>query len=420
MTRTFGKRNSASAAIAASIAAVTLTGAARGDARKERELASTPTGLASSHAVTTTETVIDSFDDTSTPWGKNLINRWRVPLGSDPWSAPRDSGTPWPSGGGIWQVSTPHGPGFRMVVTDEMRVVSGGKLAFLADIGHLVGPVGSTEDWSGKAMFPAAGNPSGFPRKYPDWGVFLEFKSRVNAPPLGMGIDTTNAPYRNTIYLGATVGTNKRKALAPAALVYGRWYSWRIQLKWSSGSDGFIKWWLNGRLLADWSGPTIGASDGRPYLQFGFYSAAQLRNEVLHAALRKGTPPPRPAPREPSAWIGAAVVKVAASGRARILLGCRATTGGCRGSIELARRAGAPRTRAGRHHRHAVRLGFGSFRLRAGERRRVRLRLTSRAFALLRTRRQLSVRAVVTSRDASGHRTTVARLVVLRKPRKLP
>jgi hypothetical protein len=116
-------------------------------------------------------TFIDSFDDTSTPWGKNLINRWRVPLGSDPWSRPGDSGTPWPSGGGIWQVSTPHGPGFRMVVTDEMRVVSGGKLAFLADIGHLVGPVGSTEDWSGTVVFPAAGNPHGFPRKYLDWGV---------------------------------------------------------------------------------------------------------------------------------------------------------------------------------------------------------------------------------------------------------
>ena len=103
-----------------------------------------------------------------------------------------------------------------------------------------------------------------------------------------MGIDTTNAPYRNTIYLGATFGSDKRKALAPAALVYGRWYSWRIRLKWSSGSDGFIKWWLNGRLLADWTGPTIGATDGGPYLQFGFYSAAQLRNEVFHAALRKG------------------------------------------------------------------------------------------------------------------------------------
>jgi Polysaccharide lyase len=247
----------------------------------------TATGIDSVNTAVTTGAVIDSFDDTSTPWGKNLINRWRVPLGSDPWSAPGDSGTPWPSGGGIWQVSTPHGPGFRMVVTDEMKVLSGGKRAEIADIGHLVGPVGSTEDWSGKAMFPAAGNPNGFPRKYPDWGVFLEFHSNRGVP-VGMGIDTTNAPYRNTIWFSShPFGGPKRKALAPAALVYGHWYSWRVQLKWSSGSDGFVKWWLDGQLRADWTGPTLAASEV-PYLQFGFYSAAQLRNEVIHAALRNG------------------------------------------------------------------------------------------------------------------------------------
>ena len=416
MNRTFGKRNSASVAIAASIAAVALTGAARGEARDERELPSAPTGLASSHAATTTETVIDSFDDTSTPWGRNLINRWRVPLGSDPWSAPRDTGMPWPSGGGIWEVSTPHGRGFRMVVTDEMRVASGGKRAEIADIGHLVGPVGSTEDWSGKAMFPAAGNPNGFPRNYPDWGVFFQFHSNRGGP-LAMGIDTTTAPRRNTIWFSShPFGSPKRKALAPAALVYGRWYSWRIRLKWSSGSDGFVKWWLDGRLLADWTGPTL-ATGEVPYLQFGFYSAAQLRNEVVHAALRKGIPPLPPTPRRPSAWIGSAAVKVTANRSARILLGCRATTGGCRGSIKLARRAGATRTRTGRHQPVGVRLGFGLFRLRAGERRRVPVRLTARGFALLRARRQLGVRAVVISRDASGHRTTAARLIVLRAPR---
>jgi hypothetical protein len=45
--------------------------------------------------------------------------------------------------------------------------------------------------------------------------------------------------------------------------------------------------------------------------------------------------------------------------------------------------------------------------------------LTSRGFALLRARHQLSVRAVVVSRDVSGHRTTASRLVVLRTRRSL-
>jgi Polysaccharide lyase len=292
---TFAKRSSVAAVSAALIAAITLAGAAHGEARDARKRPSAPasapassataTGIESLEAAAPAEAVIDSFDDTTTPWGKNLINRWRVPFGSDPWSAPGDTGTPWPSGGGIWQVSTPYGPGFRMVATDEMKVLSGGKKAEIADIGHLVGPVGATEDWSGKVMFPAAGNPNGFPRNYPDWGVFFDFHSNLGVP-LQMGIDTTDAPYRNTIYLGANVGETRRKALAPAALVYGRWYSWRIQLKWSSGSDGFVKWWLDGQPLADWTGRTLAAAEV-PYLQFGFYSAAQLHNEVVQAALRK-------------------------------------------------------------------------------------------------------------------------------------
>jgi N-acetylneuraminic acid mutarotase len=120
----------------------------------------------------------------------------------------------------------------------------------------------------------------------------------------------------------------------------------------------------------------------------------------------------------PSAWIGTAAARVAVNGSARLLLRCRTTTGGCRGSITLERRVRVPGRRTERRRSVAVRLGFGSFRLRAGERRRVSVRLTSRGFAVLRTRHQLSVRAFVVSRDASGHRTTAARLVVLRTPRR--
>jgi uncharacterized repeat protein (TIGR01451 family) len=139
------------------------------------------------------------------------------------------------------------------------------------------------------------------------------------------------------------------------------------------------------------------------------------------AQVSSSTPDPRTANNTesarvrigPSAWIDTATVEVAANGRALILLRCRASTGGCRGSITFERRVGAARTRTGRRHR----LCSGSFRLRAGEGRRVPVRLTSEGFALLRARHLLSVRAIVVSRDASGHRTTASRLVVLRTPR---
>ena len=228
-------------------------------------------------------TRISGFGDTATPWGRNLINRWQIAPGDDPWSAPSDVGTPWPSGGGIWQIRTPFGPGFRFIATSEMTVASGGKKSEIADIGNLVEGEGHTETWSGMVMFPKAGNPTGFPRE-PDWNVFFDFHSNYGVP-LQMGIDT--GENRSHIYLRSLpYNEQRRKARSRSRLVFDRWYSWRITLKWSSGSDGFLKWWLNDRLLADWTGPTL-AQDEVPYLQFGFYSEERFHNEVVQAALRK-------------------------------------------------------------------------------------------------------------------------------------
>ena len=233
-----------------------------------------------------TGSMIAGLDGTTTPWGKNLINRWQVPIGADPWSAHYEYGTPWPSGGGIWEIATPYGRGFRFVGTPEMTVPSGGKKSEMADIGNLVQGAGHLEAYSGMVMFPKAGNRWGFPRNYPNWNVFFDFHSNYGVP-VQMGIDTTDVPRRNHIYLRLLPHTEKqRKARSRARLVYGRWYSWAIQVKWSSDSDGLLRWWLNGKLLADWTGPTLAISE-IPYLQFGFYSAAQLHNEVLHAAMRK-------------------------------------------------------------------------------------------------------------------------------------
>jgi hypothetical protein len=174
-----------------------------------------------------------------------------------------------------------------MVATDEMKVLSGGKKAEVADIGHLVGPMGVTQDYSGKLMLPAAGNPNGFPLGYSDWGVLFQFHGSANPTPQQIGIDTSVSPSR-LYFRSAVNGGINQKVRDPAAVQYDHWYSWRIQVKWSLGSDGFINFWLDDQRLAAWTGPTVHAGEGVPYLQFGFYSGAQFRNEVIHAALRKG------------------------------------------------------------------------------------------------------------------------------------
>jgi len=181
----------------------------------------------------------------------------------------------------MWETATPHGPGFKIVATPEMTVPSGGKMGLIADIDHLVQGVGYTEDWSGMLMLPAGGNPNGFPRNLPDWGVLLEFHSQ-NEVPAHIGIDTTDVPYRNHLYIKSM----NRKATAPAEIVYDKWYSWRIVVKWSYGSDGLFECWLDGQKIGSWTGPTL-ASGETPYLQFGFYSADSLRNEAWHARVTK-------------------------------------------------------------------------------------------------------------------------------------
>jgi hypothetical protein len=181
----------------------------------------------------------------------------------------------------MWEVSTPYGRGFKMVATPEMTVPTGGKMALVADIDHLVQGVGHTEVWSGMVMLPRAGNPDGFARNYPSFNVLVEFHTET-VVPAHMGIDTTDAPYRENLYF-RSMG---RQVDARARVKYGHWYSWRVRVRWSYGSDGVYECWLDGHKLASWRGATLPRRE-HPYLQFGFYSDSVLRNEVWHAGLRR-------------------------------------------------------------------------------------------------------------------------------------
>ena len=48
-----------------------------------------------------------------------------------------------------------------------------------------------------------------------------------------------------------------------------------------------MKFVLDGETVADWTGPTQPVGNEPPWIQFGFYSADVIRNEVLFASLRK-------------------------------------------------------------------------------------------------------------------------------------
>ena len=71
--------------------------------------------------------VIDHIRDLRTPWGGVTLNRYRpfAQTGeeAEAWQPAGATSPPferWASGGGIWEVATRYGPGFKMVCTPEM------------------------------------------------------------------------------------------------------------------------------------------------------------------------------------------------------------------------------------------------------------------------------------------------------------
>jgi Polysaccharide lyase len=240
---------------------------------------------------------IQHFSDLSTPWGGVTLNRYRPHVGPDneqttwqPADATSPPFQPWASGGGIWEVGTRYGPGFKVVCTAEMVAPWPShehqtKAVFLADADHLVQGVGYTENWSGKLMFPSRGNPGGFPKRW-HAGVLVEFHTQT-ASGMHLAIDGRGPVPRFRFGIYDPTTDDYRFVYAPNRIRFGHWYSWRMTIRWSNGRDGYFRGWLNGRLLATYDGPTLKQDDDHPKLQFGYYSIAELRNEVWYAAIRR-------------------------------------------------------------------------------------------------------------------------------------
>jgi hypothetical protein len=100
--------------------------------------------------------------------------------------------------------------------------------------------------------------------------------------------------------------------------------------------------------------------------------------------------------------------------RVGVRLECPAAElGGCAGTVTIATRG---TVRIGRVRARVV-LGTARFTLRAGEARRVRVRLVSRATRLAR-RGRLRVRATVVTRDAAGNLAQSSRRLTIRVVRR--
>jgi len=120
------------------------------------------------------------------------------------------------------------------------------------------------------------------------WEHSLLFPDDYNAPPAGQwhivfdfhntGTGQANFHVDASRYDGGTLwlrgyggikdqGEYKAK-IGP--IVKNQWYDFVYHVKWSSGSDGFMKAWVNGAQVLDHSGPTLYVNQGC-YLKLANY-----------------------------------------------------------------------------------------------------------------------------------------------------
>ena len=234
--------------------------------------------------------------DGYTTWGKWLVNRWQTPsVGSDPFTGPGDTGTPWPNGSGINELDGAYGPGLQFRCAAECQVSSGGKKSEMFNQRWPgTSPAGYTDTYKGWFMLPSSGNPSGFVRGYSSWTQLWEIHATTSLSPgangtlVQFGVDTEGT--KNDLYVtvyDANTGTRPQVNDPRGALSYDQWYSWQFKVRWATDSTGWFEAWLDGtKLLSRYNQKTINAGEGGQ-LQFGFYSyhLPSMMNEVRHSGM---------------------------------------------------------------------------------------------------------------------------------------
>ena len=105
--------------------------------------------------------------------------------------------------------------------------------------------------------------------------------------------DTSLHPDRPTglNFLGhGGVNSGDGRFTAPIGpVVRNVWYDFVYHVKWSSGSDGFIKAWVNGVLKLDHRGPTLYAGQGVYLKLANYHSAFGSPSSVIHDRIIRGT-----------------------------------------------------------------------------------------------------------------------------------
>ncbi len=181
-------------------------------------------------------------------------------------------------------ASTPYGQGFQFVVSDTADVATWDSAMkdVLAQAFH-----------SGQAPIPAE-TPYTFnlyvylpsQKIVTSWngGLLWEFHTPSTSSGHHIALDNTGrGPTNPSFRFGreSSGGANYTYAYTYAPLTFNAWHQFVINVKFSTGTDGYYQLSMDGTQYINFSGPTMFAADhGNPYLQFGFYADIGSKNGV--------------------------------------------------------------------------------------------------------------------------------------------
>src|SRR4029077_2532066 len=182
-------------------------------------------------------------------------------------------------GGFLHMTTTPYGPGWDVKSTgQDVAIWDSSTKAILGKKVWSFSRIGLTEHWEFKMMLPTQSLVPAFQQ-----GVLFEFHTDDSSGHhvyLSNGqINLARQSVPAQVYARPIGATNNP---------YDQWKQVVIDIKWSNGSDGFLKYYYDGTLLHNFTGPTAFAGGGEPVMQWGFYAnnSVAVDNRVFFGDFR--------------------------------------------------------------------------------------------------------------------------------------
>src|SRR5205814_3338501 len=125
-----------------------------------------------------------------------------------------------------------------------------------------------------------------------NWGVVFDFHHtgptgqpnfQIASLPTGLEFWVSGGP---TVVNGPTDPGFHRAAIGP--VTKNVWYDFMYHVKWSSGSDGFFKAWLNGQQLMNYSGATLYVGESCYLKLANYHTPLGVPIPVIHSRVVRG------------------------------------------------------------------------------------------------------------------------------------